>query len=189
MDGFGWPSLMTQRTIYDFIQCLVSNLSSDWLTTVKYRRVSHVWRPQSEIWRQRTSLMTSHCYSRIPSTFLATAIIRCLHDDFSQIKGIAGTIELCKRFRKWHCNDVTMGAIASQITSLTLFTQPFVQTQIKENINTPRHWPLCRETSVTGEFSAQMTSNAENVFIWWRNHGQTSFEHGIYSLPLYCFRG
>ena len=26
-----------------------------------------------------------------------------------------------------------------------LFTQPFIQTQIKENIKAPRHWPLCRE--------------------------------------------
>ena len=24
-----------------------------------------------------------------------------------------------------------------------LFTQPFIQAQIKENINAPRHWPLC----------------------------------------------
>ena len=26
-----------------------------------------------------------------------------------------------------------------------LFTQPFVQAQIKENIKAPRHWPLCGE--------------------------------------------
>ena len=26
-----------------------------------------------------------------------------------------------------------------------LFTQPFIQAQIKENIKAPRHWPLCRE--------------------------------------------
>ena len=25
------------------------------------------------------------------------------------------------------------------------FTQPFIQTQIKENIKAPRHWPLCGE--------------------------------------------
>ena len=44
--------------------------------------------------------------------------------------------------------DVIMGAMASQITS-RLFTQPFIQTQIKENIKAPRHWPLCGE--FTGE--------------------------------------
>ena len=26
-----------------------------------------------------------------------------------------------------------------------LFTQPFVQVQIKENIKAPRHWPVTRE--------------------------------------------
>ena len=49
-----------------------------------------------------------------------------------------------------------------------LFTQPFIQAQIKENIKAPRHWPLCWE--FTGEFPAQMASNAENVSIWWRHH-------------------
>ena len=49
-----------------------------------------------------------------------------------------------------------------------LFTQPFIQAQIKENIKAPRHWPLCGE--FTGEFPAQMASNAENVSIWWRHH-------------------
>ena len=26
-----------------------------------------------------------------------------------------------------------------------MFTQPFIQTQIKENIKAQRHWPLCGE--------------------------------------------
>ena len=51
-----------------------------------------------------------------------------------------------------------------------LFTQPFIETQIKENIKVPRHWPLCGNSPVTGEFPAQMTSNAENISIWWRHH-------------------
>ena len=33
-----------------------------------------------------------------------------------------------------------------------LFTQPFIQTQIKENIKAPRHWPLC------GEFTEPVNS-------------------------------
>ena len=45
-----------------------------------------------------------------------------------------------------HYGDVIMGAMASQITSLSpLFTQPFIQAQIKENTKAPRHWPLCGE--------------------------------------------
>ena len=51
-----------------------------------------------------------------------------------------------------------------------LFTQPFVQPHIKQNIKAPRHWPLCGNSPVTGEFPAQMASNAENVSIWWRHH-------------------
>ena len=35
------------------------------------------------------------------------------------------------------------------ITSLALFTQPFIQAQIKENMKAPRHWPLCGE--LTGD--------------------------------------
>ena len=44
-----------------------------------------------------------------------------------------------------HYSDVIMGTVASQITNLTIVTQPFIQTQIKENIKAPRHWPLCGE--------------------------------------------
>ena len=39
---------------------------------------------------------------------------------------------------------------------------------------------LCAGNSpVTGEFPAQMASNAENVSIWWRRHGKSSFTHDI----------
>ena len=44
-----------------------------------------------------------------------------------------------------HYNDVIMDTMASQITSLTIFTQPFIQAQTKENTKAPRHWPLCGE--------------------------------------------
>ena len=63
-----------------------------------------------------------------------------------------------------------MTTMASQITSITIVTQPFIQTQIKENIKAPRHWPLCGEFTGTGEFPAQRASYAENFSIWWRRH-------------------
>ena len=50
-----------------------------------------------------------------------------------------------------------------------MFTQSFIQAEIKENIKAPRH--------VT-EFPAQRASNAENGSIWWRHHddvNKTSF--------------
>ena len=51
-----------------------------------------------------------------------------------------------------------------------LFTQPFIQMQINEDIKAPRQWPLCGEFTGTGEFHAQRASYAENVSIWWRHH-------------------
>ena len=69
-----------------------------------------------------------------------------------------------------HYDDVIMGVLASPVSRL--FTQPFTQTQIKENIKAPRHWPSCWEFTGTGEFPAQMASNAENVSISWRHHAE-----------------
>ena len=51
-----------------------------------------------------------------------------------------------------------------------LFTQSFIQTQIKENVKAPRHWPFCGEFTGTGEFPAQRASYAEHVSIWSRHH-------------------
>ena len=72
-----------------------------------------------------------------------------------------------------------MSTMASQITSLTSGYSLVIQAQIKENIKAPRHWPLCGElTALTGEFPAQMASNAENVSIWWRHHVENNaYDH------------
>ena len=53
-----------------------------------------------------------------------------------------------------------MGAMASQITVSQLFTQPFIQAQIKENIKAPHHWPLCGEfTGDTGPLCGEFTGD------------------------------
>ena len=57
-----------------------------------------------------------------------------------------------------------------------LFTRPFIQTQIKENIKAPRRWSLCGEFTGTGEFPAQRASYAENVSIWWHHHDLSLFD-------------
>ena len=57
-----------------------------------------------------------------------------------------------------------MGAIASQNTRLTIVSQPFVQTQIKET----------------------MTSNAENVSIWWRHDVLQTTVQTLYSYENWC---
>ena len=44
--------------------------------------------------------------------------------------------------------NVIMGAMAPQITSLTIVYSTVYSGQIKENTKAPRHWPLCGEFTV-----------------------------------------
>ena len=73
-----------------------------------------------------------------------------------------------------HYDDVIMGTMASQITSLTIVYSTVYSDADQRNIKVPRHWPLCGEFAGTGEFPAQMASNAKNVSIWWRHHAPNS---------------
>ena len=64
-----------------------------------------------------------------------------------------------------------MGAIASQITSLTIVYSTVYSNADQRKKSKLRVTGLCVGNSPgTGEFSAQMASNAENVSIWWRLH-------------------
>ena len=72
-----------------------------------------------------------------------------------------------------------MGAIASQITSLTI-----VYSTVYSRYRSKETWKL-RVTGLcegnlpgTGDFPAQMANNAENVSIWWR--------HDEKSIPDHC---
>ena len=66
----------------------------------------------------------------------------------------------------WRCND--HDGVSNHQPNGCL--QSFIQAQIKENIKAPRHWPLCREFTGTGEFAAQRAGDTENVSIWWRHN-------------------
>ena len=68
------------------------------------------------------------------------------------------------------------GVVASQLTSLTMFTKPFIRAQTKESIKAPRHWPLCGEFTGDRWMPAQIASNAENVSIWWRHHVSSNIQ-------------
>ena len=79
-----------------------------------------------------------------------------------------------------HYDDVIMGTIASQITSLTI---------VYSTVSKLRATGLCAGNSpvTCGEFTgdrwiprAQMASNAENVSIWWRHHGFRVLNTNIY---------
>ena len=66
-----------------------------------------------------------------------------------------------------HYDDVIMGTIASQITSLTIVYPTVIQTQIKENIKAARHWPLCGPRWIP-RTNGQLRGG--NVSIWWPHH-------------------
>ena len=71
-----------------------------------------------------------------------------------------------------------MGAMASQITSPTIVYSPIQSNSTvclfrcrSKKISKLCVTGLCAGNSpVTGEFPAQMASNAENASIWWRHH-------------------
>ena len=64
-----------------------------------------------------------------------------------------------------------MGAMASRITSLTIVYSIVYSGADQIKHQKLRVTGLCAGNSpVTGEFPAQMASNAENVSIWWRHH-------------------
>ena len=69
--------------------------------------------------------------------------------------------------RASHYNDVMMGAMASQIISLTIVYSTVYSGSDQRKYQS---WASLAFVLVTGEFPAQMASNAENVSIWWRHH-------------------
>ena len=70
-------------------------------------------------------------------------------------------------FNLQHYDGVIMGAMASQITNLTIV----YSRRRSKRTSKFRITGLCEGNSpVTGEFSEQMANNAENISIWWRHH-------------------
>ena len=70
-----------------------------------------------------------------------------------------------------HCSDVIMARWRLKSPASQLFTQPFIQDQVKENIKAPHRW-------------LQMASNSENVSNWWRHNEQHIRICMIHGIPL-----
>ena len=94
--------------------------------------------------------------------------------DFYCCRFYRNVSEIIDTQRKWrliwstvhHYVDVIMGAIASQITSLTIVYSTVHSDADEENIKAPRHWPLC------GEFTGEMFPLDDVIMytkmgIWW----------------------
>ena len=70
-----------------------------------------------------------------------------------------------------HYNDIIMNTVAYQIISLTIVYSTVYSDADQRKHEKLRVTGLCTGNSLgTGEFPAQMASNAENVSIWWRHH-------------------
>ena len=90
-----------------------------------------------------------------------------------------------------HYCDVIMGAVASQITSLTIVYSTVYSDADQRKKSKLRVTGLCEGNSPgTGEFPAQMASNTENASIWWRHHDSCKWPMSlciIFSRLCYCF--
>ena len=91
-----------------------------------------------------------------------------------------------------HYSDVIVGAIASQNHQHhdCLLKRLFRRRSMKTS--KLRVTGLVGNSPVTGEFPIQMTSNAKNVFIWWRHHTFVRYgvsNHGCYTIWLAPFSG
>ena len=63
-----------------------------------------------------------------------------------------------------------MTTMASQIAGLTIVYSIVYSGADQRKHQSSAHWPFVGNSPGTGEFPAQMASNAENVSIWWRHH-------------------
>ena len=84
-----------------------------------------------------------------------------------------------------HHSDVIMGTMASHITEPHDCLLYRLYWRRSKKTSKLRVTGLCVGNSlVTGEFPAQMASNAENVPIWWRHHDEKSFWNFAQSTPV-----
>ena len=82
-----------------------------------------------------------------------------------------------------HYSDVIMSAMASQITEVSV-----VYSTVCSGADQRKH--LSSASLVTGEFPAQLASNAENGSIWWRHHGSSAphlkeILRGMSTIPIF----
>ena len=72
-----------------------------------------------------------------------------------------------------HYSDFIMSAMTSQITSLTIVYSTVYSDADQRKHQSPASLTFFAGNSpMTGEFPAQMASNAEIVSIWWRHHDE-----------------
>ena len=75
-----------------------------------------------------------------------------------------------KKIVDLHYSDVTMARWRLTLPASLLFTEKFVRRRSNKTSKIRVTGLRVLNSPVTGEFPAQMASNAENISIWWRHH-------------------
>ena len=126
------------------------------------------------------------------SPFLLYQALQCASIRMDNIR-IQHLKYIAAKLLRNHHSDVIMVRWHLKSPASRLFTQPFVDAQIIENIKALPHWPLW------GEFTGDRwipppppppptkASDAENVSIWWRHHGITRQEFYLFWYRLHIF--
>ena len=123
-------------------------------------------------WSNSTVFNFNH-WSLVMHTGLSSLVIIGPSNDMSQTPNHHGN--QCSRSASWiftnrYYNDVIMGAMTSQVTSLTIvYSTVYSGAHQRKKIKAPRHWPLCGE--FTGDRWTPHTNGQQrgNVSIWWRH--------------------
>ena len=69
-----------------------------------------------------------------------------------------------------------------------LFTQPFIQAQIKEHIKVPRHWPFLSGIHRWPVNSPRKWPGTRKMLpFWWRHHGNMSWYFTQVMLSIHIF--
>ena len=130
------------------------------------------WKPIAIVWKCNVFRLISRSVKpglwklRNRSEHLISIYLNCFHSTHT-----------CHSL---HYNDVMMSSMASQITSLTVVYSTVYSRRRSNKISKLRVTGLCEGNSlVAGEFPAQMSSNAENVSIWWRHRVKTKYRQFV----------
>ena len=86
-----------------------------------------------------------------------------------------------------HYSDDIMGATASQITSLKIVYSSVYSGSDQRKHQSSASLAVVGNSPGTGEFPAQMASNAENVSIWRRHHRRSLLSMPILRRGYYLF--
>ena len=88
--------------------------------------------------------LSKHTDFSIPVTYFTSKIYR-----YTLRAGILQTTKhMFEKCCLFYTNFICVQRSFISNSHSRLLTQPFIQTQIKENIKAPRHWPLCGEFTV-----------------------------------------